>query len=170
MAISSSKSTTAVTKGPDNHRDNRHDNRNGEIDFGALSDLLGYHLRRAQVAMFQNFAKVLDDWNISPGQVGVLALVKANSGINQTRVGNALGIDRSTLVAVIDRLEERDLVARTPSPTDRRSHALVLTEAGERYLAELLPQVREHERQIATKLSKGERATLIALLTKVGAD
>ena len=121
MAISSSKSTATVANGTENIRDNRHDNRNGEIDFGALGDLLGYHLRRAQVAMFQNFAKVLDDWNISPGQVGVLALVKANSGINQTRVGNALGIDRSTLVAVIDRLEERDLVARTPSPTDRRS-------------------------------------------------
>jgi DNA-binding MarR family transcriptional regulator len=141
-----------------------------EIAFGALSDLLGYHLRRAHVATFQNFAKVLDDWNISPGQVGVLALVKANSGINQTRVGNALGIDRSTLVAVIDRLEERDLIARTPSPTDRRSHALVLTEAGERYLAKLLPQVLEHERQIAANMSDDERATLIELLSRVGAE
>ena len=36
-------------------------------------------------------------------------------------------------------------------------------------LSELLPRVREHERQIATRLSKDERATLIALLTKVGA-
>jgi len=140
-----------------------------EIAFGALADLLGYHLRRAQVAMFQNFAKVLDDWNISPGQVGVLSLVKANSGINQTRVGNALGIDRSTLVAVIDRLEDRNLIARTPSPTDRRSHALVLTDEGERYLAKLLPQVHEHERQIATNLSDDERATLIALLRRVTA-
>lgn len=166
MAISSSKSSgTADTATIDNGRDSR----NGEIAFGALGDLLGYHLRRAQVAMFQNFAKVLDDWNISPGQVGVLALVKANAGINQTRIGNALGIDRSTLVAVIDRLEERDLIARTPSPTDRRSHALVLTDEGERYLAKLLPQVREHERQIATELSVDERATLIALLRRVSA-
>jgi DNA-binding MarR family transcriptional regulator len=162
MAISSSKTIAKA--------DPSRDDRNGEIAFGTLGDLLGYHLRRAQVATFQNFAKVLDDWNISPGQVGVLALVKANSGINQTRIGNTLGIDRSTLVAVIDRLEERDLIARTPSPTDRRSHALVLTDEGERYLAKLLPQVHEHERQIATKLSADERATLIALLSKVGAD
>jgi DNA-binding MarR family transcriptional regulator len=161
MAIGSSKPTSTATI--DNDRDD-------EIAFGALADLLGYHLRRAQVATFQNFAKVLDDWNISPGQVGVLALVAANPGINQTRVGNTLGIDRSTLVAVIDRLEERDLIVRTPSPTDRRSHALVLTETGERYLGELLPQVHEHERQIAAGLSKDERATLIALLSRVSAD
>ena len=161
--MASDPSKTASTATLENGRDS-------DIAFGTLGDLLGYHLRRAHVATFQNFAKVLDDWNISPGQVGVLALVKANSGINQTRIGNALGIDRSTLVAVIDRLEERKLIARTPSPTDRRSHALVLTEAGERYLAELLPQVQEHERQIATKLSDDERATLIELLSRVGAE
>lgn len=161
MVISSSKSAASLEA--------TGDTQDTDIAFGTLGDLLGYHLRRAHVATFQNFAKVLDDWNISPGQVGVLALVKSNPGINQTRVGNALGIDRSTLVAVIDRLEERKLIARTPSPTDRRSHALVMTDEGERYLGKLLPQVHEHERQIAADLSADERATLISLLSRVGA-
>jgi len=138
------------------------------LDYGALGDLLGYHLRRAQVAAYQNFAELLADLNVSPGQVGVLVLVQSNPGINQTRVGNALGIDRSTLVAVIDRLEGRDLIARTPSPTDRRSHALMLTKAGERYLGDLLPRVRDHEGQIATRLSDKERSLLIDLLARVG--
>ena len=159
MALRASKTEAAAAE----------NDRRAALDYGALADLLGYQLRRAQVAAFQNFAKVLDGWNISPGQVGVLALVQANTGINQTRIGNALGIDRSTLVAVIDRLEERDLVARTPSPTDRRSHALVLTEVGKRYLGELLPRVRDHERQIATELSDDELRTLIELLSRVGA-
>ena len=161
MSIGPNRSATVAAVETDR------DSRGADIEYGALGNLLGYHLRRAQVAAYQNFARVLDGWTISPGQVGVLALVQANSGINQTRIGNALGIDRSTLVAVIDRLEERDLIARTPSPTDRRSHALVLTKAGERYLAELLPQVHDHERQIATELSDDERATLIALLGRV---
>jgi DNA-binding MarR family transcriptional regulator len=161
MALSPNKTAPAATV--ENHS-------GAEIDYGALADLLGYQLRRAQVAAFQNFARVLDGWNTSTGQVGVLALVQSNQGIIQTRVGNALGIARSTLVAVIDRLEERDLVARTPSPTDRRSHALVLTEAGKRYLDQLLPQVRDHERQIAKKLSDDERTTLIELLRRVGAE
>lgn len=141
----------------------------GALVQGGLADLLGYQLRKAQVAAYQNFAEVLDSQNISPGQVGVLLLVRANPGVNQTRVGNALGIDRSTLVAVIDRLEERALIARTPSPKDRRSHALMLTPAGEAYLETMLPRLREHERQIATGLSDDERRTLIALLSRVGA-
>ena len=163
MSISPSRTATAATVETDR------DGRGTDIEYGALGNLLGYHLRRAQVATYQNLARVLDGWNISPGQIGVLALVQANSGINQTRIGNTLGIDRSTLVAVIDRLEGRDLIARTPSPTDRRSHALVLTKAGEDYLANLLPQVHDHERQIASELSDDERATLITLLGRVGA-
>lgn len=135
---------------------------------GGLADLLGYQLRKAQVAAYQNFAEVLESQDISPGQVGVLLLVRDNPGVNQTRVGNALGIDRSTLVAVIDRLEERELIARTPSPKDRRSHALMLTSAGETYLETMLPRLREHERQIAAGLSNDERRTLISLLARVG--
>jgi len=135
---------------------------------GGLSDLLGYQLRKAQVAAYQNFAEVLENQNISPGQVGVLLLVRANPGVNQTRVGNALGIDRSTLVAVIDRLEGRELIARTPSLKDRRSHALLLTSAGEAYLKSMLPRLREHERQIAVRLTDDERRNLIALLARVG--
>ncbi|MCZ6860169.1 MAG: MarR family transcriptional regulator [Alphaproteobacteria bacterium] len=148
------------------------DLNSGEIDSklaqGGLADLLGYQLRKAQVAAYQNFAEVLESQDISPGQVGVLLLVRDNPGVNQTRVGNALGIDRSTLVAVIDRLEERRLIARTPSPKDRRSHALMLTPAGETYLETMLPRLREHERQIAAGLSNDERRNLISLLARVG--
>ncbi|MHA1536454.1 MAG: MarR family winged helix-turn-helix transcriptional regulator [Alphaproteobacteria bacterium] len=140
----------------------------GKLAQGGLADLLGYQLRKAQVAAYQNFAEVLESQDISPGQVGVLLLVRANPGVNQTRVGNALGIDRSTLVAVIDRLEERQLIARTPSPKDRRSHALMLTSAGESYLKTMLPRLREHERQIAAGLSGDERRALISMLAKVG--
>ena len=97
------------------------------VDLGHLSALLGYHLRRAEVFAFQNFAAHLGADGVSPGQLGVLLLVEANPGSNQTRIGKALGIDRSTLVSIIDMLEKRGLIRREPSPTDRRSHALVLS-------------------------------------------
>lgn len=54
----------------------------------------------------------------------------ANRGLSQSELVAALGIDRSTLVAVIHGLEKRALVKRHPSPTDRRSYALALTDAG----------------------------------------
>jgi DNA-binding MarR family transcriptional regulator len=137
------------------------------LGHGRLDGLLGYHLRKAQQAMFKSFAAALDGEEISPGQLGVLLMVAANAGVNQTRVGAAMGIDRSTLVAVLDRLETRDLIERAPSPTDRRSHALMLTARGSRYLDELLPRVEAHERDLAGDLSDRERETLIGLLRRL---
>jgi DNA-binding MarR family transcriptional regulator len=137
------------------------------LDFGHIDDLLGYHLRRAQVLMFQDFGDAMSDTGISPGQIGVLLLVSANPGVNQTTVGNALGIDRSTLVSMLDRLEARKAIARTPSPRDRRSHALLLTAKGQEFLAALLPRLDKHEQRIAARLSTAERATLMALLRRI---
>ncbi len=137
---------------------------------GMLTSLLGYHLRRAQVSAFQNFAEVVGPAELTPGQFGVLVVVEANPGLSQTQLGNALGIDRSTVVAVIDRLESRGLLTREPSPNDRRSHALHLSRAGAEALKRLAERVREHERTIARDLTDAEQASLIALLRKVARD
>jgi DNA-binding MarR family transcriptional regulator len=141
--------------------------RDAEISLGLLPSLLGYALRRAQVAVFQNFTEVVGASELTPGQFGVLVVIDANPGLSQTQLGNALGIDRSTVVAVIDRLETRDLVARQPAPNDRRSHALHLTDAGKTTLRRLTERVRTHERRIARQLSAEEQARLIELLRRM---
>jgi DNA-binding MarR family transcriptional regulator len=124
-------------------------------------------LRRAQVAAFQNFAEVVGASELTPGQFGVLVVIDANPGLSQTRLGSALGIDRSTVVAVIDRLESRGLVVRRPSPHDRRSHALHLSEEGAGVLKRITERVLAHEQMIAAKLTEAELATLIELLDRV---
>ncbi len=139
------------------------------VDLGRLAGLLGYHLRRAEVSAFQNFAAHLGADGISPGQLGVLLLVQANPGSNQTRIGRALGIDRSTLVSIVDTLEARGLVRREPSPTDRRSHALKLSDEGAAFLRTLRPRLDAHEAEIARNLSPAERAHLIDMLRRLAA-
>jgi DNA-binding MarR family transcriptional regulator len=141
-------------------------NGNG-VELGILKSLLGYHLRRAQVAVFQDFTSTMGEAAITPGQFGVLSVINGNPGLSQTQLGNALGIDRSTVVAVIDRLEARGLVVRAAQPNDRRSHALQLAEAGVALLRRLEAMVREHERQISRGLSSEEQQLLIALLDRV---
>jgi DNA-binding MarR family transcriptional regulator len=137
------------------------------LRLGTLETLLGYNLRRAQLVVFQNFALTMQEFALSPGQLGVLFLVEANPGLNQTALGRALGIERSSVVAVLDRLERRDLLRRTKP--DRRSHALYLTDAGHKMLRDIRPKLEAHERVIAAGLSAEERATLIQLLRRVGA-
>ena len=132
-----------------------------------LDALLGYHLRRTQVAVFQHFTRSMAELDITPGQFGVLALIEANAGLSQSRLGAALGIDRSSVVAVIDRLEGRGLVIRAAAPSDRRSHALRLSTRGTATLRRLKGLVETHERDIARDLSPSERAQLISLLRRV---
>lgn len=134
---------------------------------GLLPDLLGYNLRRAQVALFQDFAAATAEHDVTPGQFGVLVLIDATPGLNQTELGEAMGVDRSTVVAVIDRLQKRGVVERRAVPGDRRSHALHLTPQGRQLLARMVPTVRAHEARFAGHLSDAERRQLIDLLKKL---
>jgi len=138
------------------------------IDLGMLPELLGYQLRRAQVAVFQHFSESMGALDITPGQFGMLAVINSNPGLSQTQLGNALGIDRSTVVAMIDRLEARELVIRATAPNDRRSHALRLSEQGAALFERLQKMVRAHERHISHALSPDDQRLLIRLLGRVG--
>jgi DNA-binding MarR family transcriptional regulator len=138
------------------------------MDFGFLTGLIGYQVRRAQVAVFQHFVEAFRTLDLTPGQLGALALIHANLGLSQSALGAALGVDRSTVVPLIDRLEARGLVVRAPSPKDRRSHALQLSPAGVDLLRQAEAAVRAHEAVIAGRLSDAERRMLIDLLSRIG--
>lgn len=142
---------------------------NAEPDLrrGRLDNLLGYALRRAQLRAFQDFAETMAAYQLSPGQLGLLLLIEANPGLNQSTLAKAMGLDRSTIVAVIDQLEERGLVRRTVSPDDRRSYALLLTDSGIAFLDEIAPELEAHEGRIAADLSAAERQDLIGLLKRI---
>ncbi len=136
-------------------------------DYGLLTELVGYRLRRAQAAVFSHFLDRIGGHGVTPGQFGVLVLIDANSGLSQSALAKALGIERSTMVAVIDRLEQLGWVERMTSETDRRSYALALSREGTEILARVTPLVRGHERHINTELNAQEKATLIELLDRV---
>ena len=144
--------------------------RRRTIDYGLLPSLIGYNLRKSQIAVFQDFAATVGAEDITPGQFGVLTLIQSNEGLNQSELGEAMGVDRSTVVAVIDRLEQRGLVHRMPAPNDRRSYALRLSVAGAATLRRLQPLIRRHEAAIASGLSAAEQRTLIDLLRRIGGN
>src|SRR5262249_23578961 len=139
------------------------------LDRGLLPTLLGYELRRTQSAVFGDFAATFAKAGeaLTPGEFGLLVLVERNAGLSQMALARALGIDRSTLVPILNRLQSRGLLLRNASPTDGRTPALALTPAGEKALARVGRLVRAHEKRIASGLSAAETRTLIELLDKV---
>ena len=132
---------------------------------GLLSGLLGYRLRVAQQAVFRDFARSIPE--ASPGRVGILLLIDANPGVTQSRLAQAVGIDRSTMVGVLHALQARDLIERRRGE-DRRTNGLWLTRTGRTLVASLKQRIRIHERRVASRLSAADRTQLLALLEKLG--
>jgi DNA-binding MarR family transcriptional regulator len=131
---------------------------------GVLPGLLGYRLRLAQQAVFRDFASAVAE--ISPGRAGMLLLIDANPGVTQGRLAQAVDLDRSTMVGVIDALESRRLLERRRGD-DRRTNGLWLTSSGRSFVARLKRRIESHERRVAAHLSVAERAQLLALLEKL---
>ena len=138
-----------------------------DIDYDILPELTGYHLRRAQVSVFGAFSRAIAGQNLTPGQFGVLVLIGTNTGLSQSALARAVGIERSTMVAAIDGLEGRGLVERRPSTVDRRSNALVLSPKGKALISKAKAQVRAHEDATFGMLDPAERDTLKDLLYRV---
>ncbi|HEY8553164.1 MAG TPA: MarR family transcriptional regulator [Burkholderiales bacterium] len=134
---------------------------------GLLPELLGYHLRLAQIAIFKDFKQSVGKDGITPGLFGVLVLIEANAGMKQTELARAVHLDRSTVVNVIDNLERMKLVERRAVEGDRRSRALYLTPQGKARLQKLKREVLEHERRLARHLSPAEREQLVDLLGRI---
>ena len=132
---------------------------------GMLPGLIGYQLRLAQRAIFTDFAETVDSAGISPGLFGILVIIGTNPGLTQQALADAARLDRSTVVTVLDKLEDRRLVERHAA--DRRSNGLFLTRSGTSLLRRLKRQVTQHERRVVRNLSAKERSQLLALLQRI---
>lgn len=139
----------------------------GELHFGLLEQSVGYRLRRAQLAIFARVTHELEKLDLTPGQLGVLALIERNPGITQADVCAALSIQRANLVTLINRLEKRQVVERQAVRGDRRSNALVLTPAGERLVRKAAAIHRSTELAITRRLGVQGKDQLLAMLDRL---
>ena len=137
----------------------------GRPGLGVLPRLIGYQLRLAQRAIFADFADTVGESGISPGLFGILVVIGENPGLTQQALANAAHLDRSSVVTVLDKLEDRGLVERRAA--DRRSNGLFLAEKGTALLRELKRKVASHERRVVQNLSATEREQLVALLQRI---
>ena len=137
-----------------------------ELMFAELDGLLGYLLRRAQGAMHRDFLVAVSDFGLTQKQAAVLWLIQANGGVSQVEVAAALGMDRATMMAVTDRLEDRGFVTRKRSQSDRRRQELYATPSGQSTLRKCKVRIAEHDEKFRAMFSPAELAALIGALKK----
>src|SRR5436190_5617058 len=130
------------------------------LDYDVLDELLGYRLRRAQVAMFIAFHEATKGMDITPPRFTALVVVGANPGMSQTALGNVLGIARSGAMLLTDWFEDRALVERRHLPNDGRAWGLHLTRKGESVVERMKRKVLDLDLKKAHSLTKAERQEL----------
>jgi DNA-binding MarR family transcriptional regulator len=138
-----------------------------KLQSGVLPGLLGFQIRRAQLAIFADFMRRAPVKGLTPGQLAILVFIDQNLDLTQQRLCDGIGVEKSTLVVRLHRLAERGLIRRVRSPKDRRENILELTAQGRARLKSMLNFVASHEERVSVQLSQAERKQLFALLAKI---
>lgn len=131
---------------------------------GCLSSHVGFHLRLAQLAVFEHFARKLGEIEVTPAIFSVLEVLHQNDGITQSKLAAAVSLERSSMVPMLDKLSRRGLVERRASTTDRRHNHLHLTDTGRELLAEAIRRASEHEKEVCKPFTIAEKKMLLELL------
>ncbi|MBD7919333.1 winged helix-turn-helix transcriptional regulator [Cellulomonas sp. Sa3CUA2] len=131
-----------------------------------LAHHTGYLVRRTQQAHLAAWAQEVGA-RLTNVQFGVLNVLRTRGEASQRDLCDDLDLDRSTIAGLVARLEARELVARVRAEADRRRNVVRLTDEGLAVLAELVPAAARVDDVLTSALTRQERETLQALLTKI---
>jgi DNA-binding MarR family transcriptional regulator len=125
---------------------------------------LGDLLMRSARTLRRRWRDVLAPWELSPHQARALGVVGRRDGVRLTDLAEALHIAPRSATEVVDGLQERGLVERTPDPGDRRAVILRPTAEGRRIRAEIDAARTADSAELFARLPAADRAELARIL------
>ncbi|KOU77963.1 MarR family transcriptional regulator [Streptomyces sp. MMG1533] len=129
-----------------------------------LEDRLGSLLKHAQAKLARTSAMALAPYGVDGHELAVLVVLSGDEPLSQVEAAARLGIDRTTMVSLIDGLEDHGLVARRRSPQDRRKNIVELTPAGRECLRQAERARRAAERRFLAALDEETASVLVRAL------
>jgi DNA-binding MarR family transcriptional regulator len=138
------------------------------VELGLLSRSLAFHVRKAQLALQRRGLRSISALHVGLAEFGTLVLCEQNPGMAQFQIASALDIDKASVVAVVDRLEDLGWLLRRRSSQDRRRHGLLLTAEGLRQVQVLRAQAEMAESFAHEVFSPEELNHLLGLLARLG--
>jgi len=131
-----------------------------------VTEFAGQLFFRIWRATHTRTAEELGSVGLTPALFALLNVIGAREGAIQQELGSALGIDRSTMVSLIDQLESAGIAKRRPSATDRRAREIAITPKGRRLLQQARRLIAQVEDDVLAGLTADERRELLALLRR----
>jgi MarR family transcriptional regulator, lower aerobic nicotinate degradation pathway regulator len=127
----------------------------------------GHQVRRCHQIAVALFAEEVGRFDITPVQYAALTAIAEQPQADATRIAGVIGLDRSTIGNVLERLEGRRLIEREYLARDKRTKRLRLTAEGRRLLEEIAPSIARSQARFVEVLSDDEQHQLRRLLGKL---
>lgn len=134
---------------------------------GGLAESPSHLMHRVLQLALDIYAEEAGPDGLTQRQFAVLEAVSVRSGLTQTDLVKATGIDRSTLADLVARMTARGLLERERSALDARAKAVRLSEAGQAALEAARPRVEAADKRILALLPKARREGFLDLLTSL---
>jgi DNA-binding MarR family transcriptional regulator len=143
----------------------------GTLEFGALRDVLGFHITLANITTVALFERhVGQPFNLRKAEFSLLMLLLANGATPAKRLARTLRLSAPNLTMLIDRMQAKHWLRRERNPADRRSQLIVLSPDGLALAKRAQAAAKSMESGLLRRLTRAERAMLIELLTKLAGE
>lgn len=127
----------------------------------------GHYIRRLQQIAVAIFLEDAQAFGVTPVQFAALVTVHEQPGLDQRTLARTIGLDASTIGAVIERLERRRLIRRSASVADLRVRVLTLTQEGEQLVKQMVPGVLNTQQRILSPLAPEDRKRFLKMLATI---
>lgn len=132
-----------------------------------LRRFMGYKMKRAYLVVEAVVNAVLHKHDLRVTSFSALGIIIENPGLTQTALAAALQIERSSVVVIVDTLEDRELITRNKVEGDRRTYALMSTLRGRRLFEQIASEIEAREGALQAALDDGQQAALSAFLRSI---
>ena len=129
--------------------------------------MLGYLLKHAHLALEHRAQAALAGTGVTVRDLGVLRIIASGEAQSQQEAAAVLGVDRTSMVALLDALEHQGIIARRPSEQDRRRNIIALTGHGREIYRQAENRYSETERDFTATLGDAGAAALRQALRTV---
>lgn len=132
-----------------------------------LHQRLGYLLKHAQLRFAEVSTSTLDPLQLTGRELAALSILGSGPPMSQQDAAEHLGVDRTTMVSLVDGLEDKRLVHRRADPSDRRRNIVQLTVAGEHALDAGLAASARAEQEFLAPLTAAEASVFTRALRRL---
>ena len=137
---------------------------------GSVYRMAGHLIRRCHQISVALFLEECAEFDITPQQFAVLAVLADNDGVDQITLAGLAAFNRTTAGEIVERMEAAGLLERRDNESDRRVKNLYITKQGQKLLGDVGSSVQRVQQRLLAPLEPAERSQFVELLARIASE